>query len=147
MIIELYITKSEHNRLYKDLRNKMTLEGTLRESSSIITPSFIIQAEPIITQYNFCWIEYFQRWYYIQNIISVRNNVWQIECKVDVLVTYRDDILKSTALLNSSTNASYNNYINSGKYVSTVKAVTEVVPFPEQLEDQGEWILVTAAGS
>lgn len=155
MIIELYITKSEHNRLYKDLRNMMSLEGKLRDSSSIIAPSFTLQAEPIITQYNYCWIEYFQRWYFIKDIVSFRNNVWQIDCKVDVLVTYRDDILKSTALLNSAAGVTshssiyakdMNPYINSNKYISSVKSSTEIIKFPNTLLEQGEWILVTAGG-
>lgn len=78
----------------------------------------------------------------------VRANLWRADCKVDVLMSFRDDILKSTALLNtSSTPTTYNKYITSGKYVSTVKSKTDIVQFPDGLSDTGEWILVTAAGS
>lgn len=148
MTVELYKTRSEKNRLYKDLRDKITLTGTLKDETSIFTPSIQIESTTPLAQYNYMWFEYFQRWYFITAMTVVRANLWRAECKVDVLMSFRDDILKSTALLNtSSTPTTYNKYITSGKYVSTVKSKTDIVQFPDGLSDTGEWILVTAAGS
>lgn len=155
MIIELYTTNSESNRLFKDLKNKKSFFGTLREPTTIINPVFTIESEESLVRWNISWIEYFQRWYIVQSITSIRNDLWEFHCVVDPLLTYRDDILKATALLDCTANAvgnsslynkNRNSYIPSSKYISTVKTSTEIMPFPNRLQDQGEWYLITAAG-
>ena len=155
MLMELYRTNSERNRLFKNLQDRKEFSGTLREATSIIRPKFIIESEDPLVRWNICWVEYFQRWYIIEDIRSIRNNLWELICVVDPLLTYRDDILKSTALLDSVAQVSgdsslytraKNPYISSGKYVSSVKTSTKIIPFPTRLQDQGEWYLITAAG-
>lgn len=64
--------------------------GTLRNASEFITPSFTMVSDP--TGMNYCYIPAFGRYYYVTSITAVRNGLWAVECRVDVLKTYEDYI-------------------------------------------------------
>ena len=70
-----------------------TLTGTLREETSIIRPSILIQYSGTIPLANYAYIPIFRRYYFIRNITSVRKGLWRIECEVDVLMSYKSGIL------------------------------------------------------
>ena len=48
-------------------------------------------------QYNAMYIPVVDSWYWITSIVSVRANVWQVSGVMDVLATYREDILATDA--------------------------------------------------
>lgn len=48
-------------------------------------------------QYNAMYIPVVSSWYWITSIVSVRANVWQVSGVMDVLATYREDILATDA--------------------------------------------------
>ena len=73
------------------------INGTLRDASEFITPSFTMVTDP--TGMNYCYIPAFERYYYITSITVVRNGLWAIECHVDVLKTYEDSILQCDILV------------------------------------------------
>lgn len=70
--------------------NISMVNGTLRDASEFITPSFTMVTDP--TGMNYCYIPAFERYYYITSITVVRTGLWAIECRVDVLKTYEDYI-------------------------------------------------------
>lgn len=69
----------------------LTLEGTLREQCSIEAPSILIQANPI--GQNYVYIPEFSRYYFITDVVAVRNGAFRIELRVDVLKTYETRLL------------------------------------------------------
>lgn len=69
----------------------MTLDGTLREQCSIEAPSILIQADPI--GQNYVHIPEFSRYYFITDVVAVRNGAFRIELRVDVLKTYETRLL------------------------------------------------------
>lgn len=69
----------------------MTLDGTLREQCSIEAPSILIQANPI--GQNYVYIPEFSRYYFITDVVAVRNGAFRIELRVDVLKTYEARLL------------------------------------------------------
>ena len=75
----------------KVLKNATTISGELKTSSSMITPSIIIEKQAVPT-WNYCFISSFNRYYFIREITSVNNRLWQIDMTVDVLMTYKDEI-------------------------------------------------------
>lgn len=91
--MNFYNNSAEPNRVDKTsyLQSLFTLEGTLRESCNIINPSILIEREEFINA-NYCYIPNFNRYYFIDKITSVRNNLWRIDLSVDVLMTYKDKI-------------------------------------------------------
>lgn len=79
-----------------------TLTGNLREATDIIHPSIIIDTTNVnfnIFACNYVSIDTFKRHYFIKNIKSVRNNLWQLDLEVDVLYSFKDAILEQTAYI------------------------------------------------
>lgn len=99
----------------------MTLTGTLRNVCSLINPSIVIDVKSkvkkvwdsdsnlviddssIYTVYdyldkfigcNYVHIPEFNRYYFVDNITSVNQNLWQIDLTVDTLMSFKNDILK-----------------------------------------------------
>lgn len=145
MVIDLYITGSEKNAIYKNLQNELELEGSLRNESSIVNPVFVIEAANP-SAYNYCFIPDFNRYYFITNIESVRTNLWRIHCAVDVLMTYQVQILNLDVIVSDDTLPDTETYLNGDVWKSTVRTKTDVLSFPSGLLEQGEYILITSGG-
>ena len=145
MNITLYQTTAEQNRLNKTLNNALSLSGTLREETSVTSPSIVIEhSNPV--GYNYAYIPAFGRYYYINDITSVRNGIWRLSLSVDVLMTYRSDILQADVILNAGTSPDRERYLDGDQWQATVKKFTDVLSFPQGLLDSGEYILITAGG-
>jgi len=147
MNITLYKNKSEPNRLRKDLTGEIALDGTLRDGSSVINPVILIQRTgQTLSRYNYLKINEFNRYYFIDDITVVRNNLWQIKCSVDVLYTYRSAILDTNVILSDSQEKGASDYLTGEQWRSTVKTKTDIVNFSNGLLETGEYILITAGG-
>lgn len=96
----LYHNNAEQNRLDKTnfLENVSTLNGYLRDKTSITNPSIIIEMNDFPT-FNYVFLPKFNRYYYVTNIISIATNLWQIDMHVDVLMSYRDEILDTECII------------------------------------------------
>ena len=80
------------------LENGISFKGTLKSSCSIINPVVQISAK-YFTEYDYCYIPLFRRYYFINNIVSLNNGLWEISMSVDVLMSHKDDILQQKALV------------------------------------------------
>ena len=119
MELRLYKNISEQNKINKTLKNELVLTGTLRETTSIIKPSITIEiSNP--TVYNYVYIPQFKRYYYINNIISQRNNIWTLELNVDVLMSYQSGILSLKANVARQEN-DFNEWYADEKILTTSK--------------------------
>ena len=47
-----------------------------------------------IPTFNYVYIPVFNRYYFVDNIVSVRNRLWRISMSVDVLMSFKEQILK-----------------------------------------------------
>ena len=68
------------------------LVGTLKDPTSILNPVLTISAGSDILSYNYVYIPDFERYYFIDEITSLHNDLWALTCSEDVLGTYRDQI-------------------------------------------------------
>lgn len=101
--INLYNMTTELNRV--DKTNYMTptisVSGTMRHATSILSPSFNIkipnQSDIMIS--NYCYIPILKRYYFITDIIAVNNDIYQIKLSCDVLMSFKNDILKQQAVI------------------------------------------------
>lgn len=96
----LYHNNAEQNRLDKTnfLESVSTLNGYLRDKTSITNPSIIIEMSEFPT-FNYVYLPKFNRYYYVTNILSIATNLWQIDMHVDVLMSYKDKILLQSAII------------------------------------------------
>ena len=81
-------------------RRNSTLQGTfthsydctLKAPTSLDRPTFLVSAATM--DYNAAKLD--NRYYFIDDVVSVRNGQWEVSCVLDVLATYKADILAST---------------------------------------------------
>lgn len=147
MNIILYVTGSERHAIRKTLQSGLELTGALRGESSVINPRFLIEiTNP--SQYNYCYIPDFNRYYFITNITSVCTNIWRIDCNVDVLMSFQTQILNLDVIVSdlSIGESPVSTYFSGEQWQSTVKTKTDVINFPSGLLDNGEYILITSGG-
>ena len=147
MTITFHKNLSERNVIQKTLDNSsLELEGTLRQQTSVTNPVITIAGTSSILAYNYCHIPDFGRYYFITDIESVRNGVWNISLKCDVLMSFASDILSSYAIIDSTSVQDTTNYLPDDIYKSLVKDKTDILQFPSGLPNTGEYILITAGG-
>lgn len=144
MEIILYKNKSEPNRLEKLLTNSMQYSGVLRENSSTINPMIRI-ALPAdeLAAYDFLYIPAWNRYYFITDYDSIRTGITDIMCRVDVLMSFADDIKALNVIVDKQTvNGSM--YINDGSWTSEERSFYTIKSFTNGFNDNGEYILITA---
>ena len=103
--IKLYHNKAEANRV--DKTNYITLVkevlGVLRESTSIIDFSVVLELDTF-PNFNYVYIEIFNRYYFVSDIVSVNKNIWEVSLSCDVLMSYKDAINACTAFVDRNEN-------------------------------------------
>ena len=146
MEIKLYKTSSPRKKLVKELTDGITLVGTLRAQSSVMSPTFTVQ-DTAVVGYNYCYIPDFGRWYYINGIDALRSNLYELSLGIDVLMTYAAEIRNNYAIVDKveSLGTAYN-YINDGSWVNTNRMKQSIINFATGFNDTGEFILITAGG-
>ena len=144
--ISLFKTVSENNRVVKTLTDEKQLSGELRNQTSVLNPSIVIESADNISTYNFAYISEFGRYYYITDIVSIRTNCWIVSMRCDVLMSYKDEIRSMNVILNNTQETGLSNYLSSPNWVNLVKTKTDIKTFPKGLSNEGEFILITAGG-
>lgn len=150
MQIDLFVCNAERNRVDKSsyLTNRFTLDGSFRKSTSAM--NLIVDVEktnPLKYKYNYMYIGEFGRWYYINDISSVRTDLWEISATVDVLMSFKNDILASKVIIDKIENESEANlYLDDGSFVMDSRKYNEIKEFPNGLNETGSYILICAGG-
>lgn len=147
MFLKLYNNTSEKNAITKNLTNELSFEGKLREECTIKTPVIDIASTYNIPSFNYAYIPEFDRYYFIDNISSIRNGIWSIAMTCDVLMSFRTHILNSYAIINHTQENGITGYMSSDIWKTLVKDKTDIINFPNGLLETGEYILITAGGN
>lgn len=133
--INLYVNSAENGRVDKTnyLNQVGTLYGIFKEETSIMKPEIIIEYGVI--DFNYIYIPLLNRYYYVNEIISVRNNLWKIRLNCDVLMSFKSDILNLECYV-SRNEYTYNEYIEDDFLpLEYDKQVEEYIPTtPTNLE-------------
>lgn len=115
---------------------------TLKNGSSIITPTFLVAGESF--DYNYC--SFNGRYYWITDITSVRNELWEVQCRVDVLASWKNEILNSKGFVKYSSSDNNQN-IKDGRNVVTSNVERTASYLNMQMFDvNGSYILATLSG-
>lgn len=69
--------------------------GVIKEPSSIMNPTLVLDAGSSIRYYNYVHITTFNRYYFIDDLVSDHGR-WIVSCTCDVLGSFRSSILNST---------------------------------------------------
>ena len=143
MTIVLYTNTAEINAVDKSLSELATLTGTLREQSSIIDPVIMISnIDNYVGSMNYAYISDFNRYYFITNIESVRNNLWKVSFHVDVLYTYNSEIRANSAIIERN-ESEYDLKLNDGLFRTQQNPRIAQYPFPSGF-NKWDYVLAVA---
>ena len=109
MNITLYKTKSANNVINKKLVSEKNLGNNciLADNTSVTSPVVIIggiKSLDTISDYNYAYIPQCHRYYYINDIIALSGGRVKLILSVDVLMSFKTDILNSTQLVTRQKN-------------------------------------------
>ena len=105
---------SEVNCFDKDTEIIATLTGVISDGTSIINPSIIVDgALADISQANYVTVAEFGRSYFINDIVSFREGLVQLNCHVDVLSSFAEQIRANKGIIFRQEN-DWNLYLNDG---------------------------------
>lgn len=76
---------------------------------NILTPVILIKHNGYVN-FNYCFIEEFNRYYFVINIAYISNDLRELQLRCDVLMTYTSSILSLNALIERNENE-YNNLL------------------------------------
>lgn len=93
MNITFYQNLSDKRTINKTLTIDYTLDCQLLEPTSATDPEIIIDMTEGLYQYNYCYIPYFSRYYYITDMVAIDGARMSIKLHVDVLMSFGSQIL------------------------------------------------------
>jgi hypothetical protein len=144
MNIKLYYNASDNRYINKTLLSELSINGTLKEETSLLNPIINIKSESVL-RYNYAYISDFKRYYYVVKIESVRTGIWRLYLQVDPLMSFKGDILSLKVVVNKqSDDSNGDEYIDDGSLVTDNLIFKNVYNFPNGFNDTGEYILITA---
>jgi hypothetical protein len=143
--IQLYKYEGNKDTVNKELTPTISLSGTLKDYFNTLNPDVTVRSKTKING-NYCYIDVFDRYYFINDVIYKDNNAVEIVLAIDVLKTYESAILDATA-----TNV-YKDGAN--KFISNRTTTRIVTPIIEKLDfsntglfdETGNIIMVTIKG-
>lgn len=145
MLIYLYRNNSEPNRLDKDLTEVRVVSGSVRDTVSILNPAIRIErkADEVMDDFNYFYIPAWNRYYFLQDVVTVRREITEITGRVDVLQSFKNDIENLTVITDKQTESG-SVYINDGSWVAESREFYSTLNFQNGFNNAGEFILITA---
>lgn len=141
--ITLMQNTSPVNKIGKELSSQLEVTGELRSETSIIDPIIMIECDLAdLTNCNYMYIPQFNRYYFVNNIRSIRNGLVEFTCHVDVLETYKDQIKANSAIIKRQEN-NWNLYLNDGAFKVYQNPIVITKEFPSGFSSQ-EFVLAVA---
>lgn len=139
--ITLQTNSSDSVSLDKTLTDLLSVTGTLKDTTSIINPTILISGT-IPTACNYMTIPTFGRSYFITDIRSVHNELFEVDGHVDVLTTYASEIRACSGIIARQENR-WNLYIDDGTFKVYQNPRLTLKTFPSGFTTQ-EFVLAVA---
>lgn len=146
MEVIFYYNGSDNRTINKTLSPEggFSFNGVPRGDISVMNPVIRFESGGVI-RFNYARIPELQRYYYIKDRTAFREEVWDITFEVDVLMSFRNDILNLSAIVDKqSLPANGDEYIDDGSLVTENVMFQTVYNFPAGFNNTGEYILITA---
>lgn len=116
MNITVYSNFSKKPNETKQPSGGRSVSVRLKESCSVINPVFILQCYNLSDNY----VKWDNRYYYIDDITIIHNDIAEYSCSTDVLATYKNYIGSSSQYISRSATA-FNTFIQDDYYPATAQ--------------------------
>lgn len=140
MLIRMYKTESSNNTIGKIKTDLIEKDIKFKDTANIRNPVIKLKLETVMLDYNYFEIPDFKRFYYVSDIYIESNDIIVFELKVDVLESFKDQILESHGLLKRSKNG--NEYITDNRFRTEVKRESDIYYSDVTLEPVESIIMV-----
>lgn len=146
MTIKLFVNASEKNKLDKALTLALETTGTLKEDTSLIDPVIKLTGKTFseMASINYMQIVELGRYYFINDVISINNDIVEVHAHVDVLTTYKDQIRAQNAII-ARQEKKWNLYLNDGVFKTYQNPHIVTKAFPSGFTEQ-HFIFSVAGG-
>lgn len=133
----LYNNKSDNREINKNIAEISTIDVTLYMDTNLLKP--ILKVKTFNNNANYIYVPNLGRYYYIDNC-TLSNQCVYLHCSVDVLMSYKTELLNTECLISRS-ETDYNDNI-----VDTLAPITEdteytVKNFGENIKTTEHYIL------
>ena len=140
--IELYTVSDDEKKVSKSLGTATTYSNcTLKDTTDVTAPMIRISSSSNLSGYNYCHIERYGRYYFVDKIETTPDGYWVLHCRCDVLMSYKSHIraLKGTITRSETI---FNAYLNDPEYKALAYRKTVTKQFPYAMTDDN-FILIT----
>lgn len=139
---KFYINKSDTNVVYKTLDNESEpITILLKNDTSIIKPVFTLTGSNFNYASNYIYVEELGRYYFITDVVKLAGGIVQLSCEVDVLMSFREEILNLNGTVARSESL-YNGYLIDNQYQTFSYENIVTKKFPNSM-DNDSVILMT----
>lgn len=153
MTIVIQRNNSENNRAVKSLTELITLDGNLKQETSIVDPVITVSVTgannthgiEALQHANYMTINAFDRSYFITDIVSVSQDMVEIHAHCDVVSSFYEQYKDNVAVIGRQQN-SYNKYLNDSQFKIYQDRNVITAPLSGSGFGQAGFILVTAGG-
>lgn len=144
--VNFYTNNSENYRVTKSLTAQLTESCVLKDGTSIENPIILLTNYNDIHDFNYMYIVEWERYYFITDIVSVRNGLWEIHAHVDVLMSFATEIKACTATCKRQENL-FNMYLDDPEFKTYNKSQVVTKVFSGSgLKKNMDYVLVVAGG-
>lgn len=133
------------NAVNKTLQANEEYTGVLNATFNVLTPAVRFRTRTPVS-FNYVFIESLNRYYFVSEL-NQDGDICTVRLRVDVLQTYKEKILASSATLTKSENG--NKYLSNRSNVVDVRPNFRKLDFPnkELINETGSIIMVTIKGN
>lgn len=144
--VSLQTNTSPDNQLTKALTAVTAVDGVLRAGTSIIDPVIQIAGDvSAVTGCNYMSIPAFGRSYFIRDIRSLRNGLYEVTGHVDVLGTYATQIRGNSGIVRRQ-ETKWNLYLQDAVFKQYQYGLITLKTFPSGF-NTNKFVLAVAGGA
>lgn len=143
--IKTFIFDGKPNEVNKTLQENEEYTGVLNATFNVLTPVVRFRTRTPVS-FNYVYIESLNRYYFVSELTQ-DGDLCTVRLRVDVLQTYKEKILASSATLTKGENV--NKYLSNRSNVVDVRPNIRKIDFPnkELINETGSIIMVTIKGN
>lgn len=104
MVIQFLHNKSEYNTINKDTELIVEKTITLKNDCDLVNPYVVLKLDNVLFLSNYAYIPQFKRYYFITGIEILSKTLVGVSLHVDVLESFKDNILAGTVHITESSN-------------------------------------------
>lgn len=143
--IKTFVYDGKPNEVNKTLQANEEYTGVLNATFNVLSPVVRFRTRTPVT-FNYVYIESLNRYYFVSEKRQ-DGDICTVHLRVDVLFTYKDIILNSSATLVKGDNV--NKFVSNRNNVYDVRPKTKKINFPNTglLNETGTVVMITLKGN